>query len=217
RDYVREHVRLGYATTEHGIQGDTVSVGAELASEATTRRGLYVGATRGRDENLILVITESHDIAEALDVLERVLANNRADLPAIAQRRELAAAARMPRGQDRPEPPKRRTVSSSWSTQNSPNGWTERSNGEPTPAGSSTPTGQLWRRRTRTSRLRGNTCGRRTRGSPRRERYSGAAPVTTSPTPRPTSTQRSNANSKQSSPPNQRTRRSPQPTPKCAD
>lgn len=106
RDYVREHVRLGYAATEHGIQGDTVTVGAELASEATTRRGLYVGTTRGRDENLILVITESHDLEEALDVLERVLANDRADLPAIAQRRELAATVRptMPRDQTRPEP-----------------------------------------------------------------------------------------------------------------
>jgi hypothetical protein len=48
-DYVREHVRLGYAATEHGNQGDTVTIGIELVSEATTRRGLYVGATRGRD------------------------------------------------------------------------------------------------------------------------------------------------------------------------
>ena len=37
---------------------------------ATTHRGLYVGATRGRDENRIHVITDTDDLAEARDVLE---------------------------------------------------------------------------------------------------------------------------------------------------
>ena len=37
-DYVREHVRLGYAATEHGYQSATVTAGIELASAATTRR-----------------------------------------------------------------------------------------------------------------------------------------------------------------------------------
>jgi hypothetical protein len=41
-DYVRQHVRLGYAATEHGYESDTVTAGIELASAATTRRGLYV-------------------------------------------------------------------------------------------------------------------------------------------------------------------------------
>lgn len=93
-EYVRQHVRLGYAATEHGNQGDTTTIGIELVSDATTRRGLYVGATRGRNENLILVVTASSDLDEARDVLERVLANDRADLPAIAQRRSLAEAVR---------------------------------------------------------------------------------------------------------------------------
>ena len=83
-EYARHHVRLGYAATEHGIQGDTTTAGAELVSEATSRRGLYVGVTRGREENLILVITETYDLDQARDVLERVLANDRADLPAVA-------------------------------------------------------------------------------------------------------------------------------------
>ena len=51
-DYVTEHVRLGYAATEHGYQSDTVTVGINLASEATTRRGLYVAVTRGRVREL---------------------------------------------------------------------------------------------------------------------------------------------------------------------
>jgi conjugative relaxase-like TrwC/TraI family protein len=103
-DYTRQHLRLGYAATEHGYQGDTVTVGIELASVATTRRGLYSGATRGTDENLILVVTESDDLAEARDVLERVLASERADVPATAQRRELAQLGRAPKAARRPEP-----------------------------------------------------------------------------------------------------------------
>lgn len=108
-DYTREHVRLGYAATEHGNQGDTTTVGIELATAATTRRGLYVGATRGREENLILVVTESHDLGEARDILERVLANERADLPAIAQRRALAEVAQ-PAAARRPDPEPRCAV-----------------------------------------------------------------------------------------------------------
>jgi conjugative relaxase-like TrwC/TraI family protein len=89
-DYVQRHVRLGYAATEHGHQGDTVDVGIAVVSSATTHRGLYVGMTRGRDQNRFHVITETTDVAEARDVLEGVLAHDRADIPAVTQRRELA-------------------------------------------------------------------------------------------------------------------------------
>jgi conjugative relaxase-like TrwC/TraI family protein len=89
-DYVREHVRLGYAATEHGWQSATVDTAISLVSPATTRRGLYVATTRGADENLIRVITDSNDVAEARDVLEAVLAVDRADIPAVTQRRNLA-------------------------------------------------------------------------------------------------------------------------------
>lgn len=95
-DYVREHVRLGYATTEHGVQGDTTTIGIELASAATTRRGAYVGVTRGRQDNTVLVVTDSHDLDEARDVLDRITTHDRADVPATTQRRELAAVDRMP-------------------------------------------------------------------------------------------------------------------------
>lgn len=87
-DYTRRQVRLGYAATAHGHQGDTVDVSLMVVTEATTHRSLYVGATRGRDENRLFVVTDEPDAAR--DVLERVLTNDRADLPAIAQRRNLA-------------------------------------------------------------------------------------------------------------------------------
>lgn len=87
-EYGREHVRLGYAATAHGHQGDTVDVGVMMVTEATTHRGLYVGATRGRLENRFLVVTD--DPTEVRDILEQVLSNERADVPAVAQRRNLA-------------------------------------------------------------------------------------------------------------------------------
>ena len=89
-DYAHNHVRLGYAATEHGYQSDTVDHSVSLVSAVTTRRGLYVAATRGRDQNLLCVVTDSDDVAEARDTLETILAFDRADIPAVTQRRTLA-------------------------------------------------------------------------------------------------------------------------------
>ena len=89
-DYVRQHVRLGYAATEHGNQGVTTDTAYHLVTDATTARGLYVGATRGRDRNQLLVVTS--DDRDARDILDRVLASDRADTPAHVQRRTLHAS-----------------------------------------------------------------------------------------------------------------------------
>lgn len=90
--YVTDHVQLGYAATEPGNQSDTAAGSVTLATPATTCRGLYVAVTRGQAENLICVVTDTHDIADAVDVLEQILATDRADHPAARTRRELAAA-----------------------------------------------------------------------------------------------------------------------------
>ena len=90
-DYTRQHVRLGYAGTAHGCQGDTVDVSLAFITPSTTHRSLYVAATRGREENHLLVVTDDgigHD--NARDVLVQALANDRVDVPAVVQRRELA-------------------------------------------------------------------------------------------------------------------------------
>jgi conjugative relaxase-like TrwC/TraI family protein len=89
-DYAHDHVRLGYAATAHGYQSDTVDHSISLVSPVTTRRGLYVAATRGRDDNVICVVTDSNELAEARDTLEAILAFDRADIPAVTQRRSLA-------------------------------------------------------------------------------------------------------------------------------
>jgi hypothetical protein len=91
-DYAREHVGLGYVATEHGHHGDTVDVALSLVSVTTSERGFYVGATGGRDDNRMHVVTEARDLDEARDVLEAVLANDRVDVPAVAQRRALGRA-----------------------------------------------------------------------------------------------------------------------------
>jgi hypothetical protein len=58
--YVSEFVQLAYATTEHGNQGITTDQSITLVTGTTTGRGLYVGATRGRDVNQFLVVTDQH-------------------------------------------------------------------------------------------------------------------------------------------------------------
>ena len=87
---------LGYAATEHGNQSDTVTIGVELATAATSRRGLYVGVTRGEQQNLILVVTDGCDLDQARDILEGIVANDPVDIPATTQRRELADTDRGP-------------------------------------------------------------------------------------------------------------------------
>ena len=52
----------------------------------------YVGATRGRDGNQFLVVTDTNDPPDARDLLERVLTLDRADTPATTQRRRLHEA-----------------------------------------------------------------------------------------------------------------------------
>ena len=89
--YVAEHVHLGYAATEHGNQSDTRHASLTLVTPTTTGRGLYVAMTRGRETNLAYVITSEPNTEAARAVLEGVLASDRADIPAVVQRRQLAA------------------------------------------------------------------------------------------------------------------------------
>jgi hypothetical protein len=90
-DYAYYHVRLGYAATEHGYQSDTVDHSLALVSTVTTRRGLYVAATRGRDDNVLRVVTASGDVTEARETPSR--RSSRLTVPtspAVTQRRALA-------------------------------------------------------------------------------------------------------------------------------
>ncbi|WP_086708939.1 MobF family relaxase, partial [Streptomyces antimycoticus] len=54
--YVREHVELAYAGTDYSVQGATEGTAGMLVDEKTTRNALYVGLSRGREENRAYVI-----------------------------------------------------------------------------------------------------------------------------------------------------------------
>jgi len=80
-EYVREHVALGYAVTVHKTQGQTTERAALLVDERMSAAQLYVGMSRGREENRAFVICSDDDPDEhvrrpsitALDVLTNVM------------------------------------------------------------------------------------------------------------------------------------------------
>ncbi|WP_448655897.1 AAA family ATPase [Microbacterium lacticum] len=64
-DYAREHLQLAYASTVHGVQGDTAE--ASVVGPGVDAAGLYVGLTRGRLHNAAIVVARTD--AEVLDRL----------------------------------------------------------------------------------------------------------------------------------------------------
>jgi conjugative relaxase-like TrwC/TraI family protein len=61
--YLAEHAELGYVGNVFTAQGRTVDAGYLLVSETMTRDLAYVGATRGRERNLLFVPTGPPDPA----------------------------------------------------------------------------------------------------------------------------------------------------------
>jgi conjugative relaxase-like TrwC/TraI family protein len=89
--YVAAHVELGYATTAHRAQGDTVDTAHALVQPETSREVLYVAMTRARQSNTAYVCTDTHADDEygpdqeqptTRDVLEQVVARTGSDLSA---------------------------------------------------------------------------------------------------------------------------------------
>lgn len=60
-EYASDHMHLAYASTVHGIQGDTAD--ASVVGPGVDAAGLYVGLTRGRVWNQAIVIAGSQDAA----------------------------------------------------------------------------------------------------------------------------------------------------------
>lgn len=57
REYAADYVHLAYATTVHGIQGETTDI--SLVGPDVDASGLYVGLTRGRRHNEVVVVARS--------------------------------------------------------------------------------------------------------------------------------------------------------------
>lgn len=70
-DYAAEHAHLAYASTVHGIQGETVDV--SIVGLGVDAAGLYVGLTRGRRWNEAIVVASSAELAreELSDAMRR--------------------------------------------------------------------------------------------------------------------------------------------------
>lgn len=56
-EYAREHLQLAYASTVHGVQGDTAD--ASIVGPDVDAAGLYVGLTRGRVHNVAIVVART--------------------------------------------------------------------------------------------------------------------------------------------------------------
>jgi conjugative relaxase-like TrwC/TraI family protein len=83
-DYLAEHGNLGYATTTHTKQGDTVWTGIGLVRDDRPRQSLYPAITRGRNANHAFAYPSDPDCITGLEAS--------AD-PEVARSRKLAAEA----------------------------------------------------------------------------------------------------------------------------
>ena len=93
-DYTAEHVHLAYASTVHGIQGETTDV--SMVGPGVDAAGLYVGMTRGRLRNDAIALVKPHQTAAGViaDAMMRGLSEVTFDDARAAARAELARAAR---------------------------------------------------------------------------------------------------------------------------
>ncbi|HEX2308993.1 MAG TPA: AAA family ATPase [Jatrophihabitantaceae bacterium] len=76
--YVREHVELAYATTAHGVQGDTTDTAYVVLTDRTGAGAAYVGMTRGRHDNTVHLVAA--DLDDARQQWTAAFGRDRADL-----------------------------------------------------------------------------------------------------------------------------------------
>ena len=76
-EYVAEHAHLSYAATAYGVQGATVAGSHTILTDATSAAGVYVGMTRGREQNLLHVVAESQE--QAREQFVAAMERDRAD------------------------------------------------------------------------------------------------------------------------------------------
>jgi hypothetical protein len=77
-DYIAQHVELAYASTAHGVPGDTVAAAHVVIGEHTGAASAYVGMTRGRTANTAHLVAT--DPAEAREQWITAFGRDRLDL-----------------------------------------------------------------------------------------------------------------------------------------
>lgn len=95
-EYVASHVHLAYASTVHGIQGETTD--ASIVGPGVDAAGLYVGMTRGRIRNEAVVVADR--VEKGTKLLSEAMLRGGQEVTlgdaATAAHRELGRAAREP-------------------------------------------------------------------------------------------------------------------------
>lgn len=97
-EYAADHVHLAYASTVHGIQGETSD--ASIVGPGVDASGLYVGMTRGRAHNEAIAVARTDGAAreQIADSLMRGIPEVSIEDSVRAARSELGRAARSPEG-----------------------------------------------------------------------------------------------------------------------
>jgi hypothetical protein len=62
-EYAAEAMHLSYASTVHGVQGETTD--SAMVGPGVDAAGLYVGMTRGRSKNVAVVVAATNALAQA--------------------------------------------------------------------------------------------------------------------------------------------------------
>nr|WP_275436755.1 AAA family ATPase [Helcobacillus sp. ACRRO] len=77
-EYAREHLSLGYASTVHGAQGVSTRSAVTVLTDTTSAAQLYVGMTRGKYDNRLLVAAP--DGTGAAEQITEAMQRDRHDL-----------------------------------------------------------------------------------------------------------------------------------------
>lgn len=95
-EYAANHVHLAYASTVHGIQGETTD--ASIVGPGVDASGLYVGMTRGRTHNEAIAVARTDAAArdQIADSMMRGIPEVSIEDSVRAARSELGRAARSP-------------------------------------------------------------------------------------------------------------------------
>ncbi|ANF33377.1 hypothetical protein A0130_09540 [Leifsonia xyli] len=92
-DYAGSHLHLGYASTVYGLQGETTEL--SLVGPGVDAAGLYVGLTRGRIDNSVVVVapTEVSAKSQLVEMMQRGTIEETLHASRLAARIELNRAA----------------------------------------------------------------------------------------------------------------------------